>query len=156
VCPFGRTQRENVKYIYVHILVGKRDSIPRADECKWVKIIHTGGFGLSNSEGLVYITRHIFHLIPKYNTTIWKQVPNCNITFTPLTEKHPTSNTKDNKIREFIHYQTARTKKREYNSRNVIFASEPPVPRKSRILFSLQSNTYYRLTHNQIYNNQTK
>jgi len=63
VCPFGRLQRGNVKYIYVHSVLGKRDSFPRVEGCNWVKIMYKGVFGVSYSEGLVYITRQIFHLM---------------------------------------------------------------------------------------------
>jgi hypothetical protein len=56
-------KRGNVKYIYLHTVLGKRDSFPREDGCNWVKIMYKGGFGVSNSEGLVYVTRQTFHLM---------------------------------------------------------------------------------------------
>lgn len=69
-------------------------------------------------------------------------------------KKHPTSHTKGKK--KCIYTLPDSKRITEYNSRNFIYAFEPLVTWKSRILLSLQSHTYYRLTHNQIYNNQMK
>jgi hypothetical protein len=130
VCPFGRPQRGNVKYIYVHILLGKRDSIPRADGCKWVKIMYTGGFGFSNSEGLVYVTRQIFHLMThiQYNNMKTSTLLYIHIYLTYRKTSYIEYKGQQNKG---IYTTPDSNKKLEYNSRNVIFAFEPLVPHKS-------------------------
>jgi len=69
-------------------------------------------------------------------------------------KKNPTAHTKDKK--KCIYTLPDSNRIMGYNSRNFIYAFEPLVPRKSRILLSVQSNTYYRLTHNEVYNNQMK
>jgi hypothetical protein len=136
--PFGRLQGGNVRYIKVHVLFGRQDSILRANGCTWVRIMYRGCFDLSNSEGWVYITRKIFHLVTQIQIQLRykNKYIYCTSIFTSLIEQHPTSHTKDNH-NMCIHALPDSNIIWQHNSRNVVFAFQSLVPATSWILLSL-------------------
>lgn len=56
--------KEETLSIFMYILYWDSEVVFRGKmDVTGVKIMYKGGFGVSNSEGLVYITRQIFHLM---------------------------------------------------------------------------------------------